>query len=460
MAVDKILGEEREKLLAEESIGKLLARLSLPASIGLIVYSLYNLVDTIFLGRFVGSMAIGGLAVAFPVQILAMAVGVMLGVGAASVISRSLGAGDRERAYKAGGNALIMSLGFGLVLMILGEIFIEPLLILFGATEELLPYARDYLSIILLGTVFTSTTMAGYYIINSEGQAKSAMWVLVISMGMNIVLDPIFIVVFQMGIKGAALATVLAQVFSTLFVVRYFIKGKGSLQIRVKHFKPDLSVLGETLALGMTVFCRQAAKTILFIVVNNVLKVYSGSMGISAFGIIFRILAFMIVPIMGVGQGFQPIAGFNYGAKNWDRVRSVVKKTLLITTILATVICAVMILLPRPLLGIFTDEEPLIKEAVPALRIIVMMIPLIGIQTVSTLYFFAIGKVIPALILSLTRHVLFLTPLVLVLPLFWGITGVWLAFPAADLLSVITAGGLLIWEFRRKNGVYVNGKSH
>ena len=302
----------RDAILGQEPVGKLLARLSIPAIIGMIVYALYNLVDTIFIGRGIGtiiegkgSLAIGGLAVAFPCQVIAMSLGIMFGMGAASVISRNLGAGNKERASKAAGNALLLSCISGFIVMAAGEVFLEKILYFFGATEAIFPYAYDYLSVIILGTISICITMTGQYIIQSEGRARAAMLCMVIGMGLNIILDPVFIFGFKLGIKGAALATIISLTISAIYVLLFFGTKKSSLDLNLTHLIPNFSVIREIFILGIIVFVRQAAKSVLFIIMNNTLKKHGGDMAISSFGVIFRLLAFMVVPIAGIGQGFQ-----------------------------------------------------------------------------------------------------------------------------------------------------------
>jgi putative MATE family efflux protein len=437
-------------MLGEESIGKLLARLSIPAMVGMLVNALYNLVDTIFIGQWVGALAIGGLAIAFPLQMLTMALGMMLGVGAASVISRSLGAGNREKARSAAGIALSLSIVLGLLLMAVGHLFIDPILVAFGATDTLLPFAREYMFYILFGSAFTTTAMAGNNLIRSEGRATTAMVVMVIGTGMNIILDPVFILVLDMGIRGAAIATVISRFLSFAFVLLYFARGKSSLTLRWHHLVPTTSVMREISVLGLAVFVRQFGMSFLMVLVNNSLKYYSGDIAIAAFGAIFRLLAFIVLPIFGLGQGFQPIAGYNYGAKNFARVKEVLIRTMVISTILAAVAFGLIIGAPRFFISLFSREAGLISVAVPALRTIVLILPLLGVQVVGSIYFLAVGKALPALLLGLSRQVLFLVPLVLILPLFLGEAGIWTAFPVADGISALVTAVWLVVEMRRE----------
>ncbi len=288
----------KDQQLGTERIGRLLARMSIPAIIGMLVGATYNVVDTIFIGRGVGPLGIGGLAVSFPMQMIVMAVAQMIGIGAASVISRNLGSGDRERAYRAAGNVLSVSIGFGAVMMTVGLTFLRPILRLLGATAELLPYAQEYLSVIFLGTIFITFAMASNNIVRSEGNATVAMVTMLVGTGMNIVLDPIFIFALDLGIRGAAMATVISQFLSFSFLMFYFTSGKSSLKIKFKHLIPEGPVLKEIFKMGVTIFMRQFGVSIFAIVVNNSLRVYGSEIHYAVFGIVAKIMTFTIMPIM------------------------------------------------------------------------------------------------------------------------------------------------------------------
>ena len=298
---------KKDKMLGTEKIGILLAKLSIPGTIAMLITALYNLVDAIFVGRGVGTGAIGGLAIAFPFQMLIMAMGGFLGFGAASVVSRNLGSGNRDRAYTAAGNVLFLSIIIGIAITVLGSIYLDSLLKLFGATETLIAFSREYLSVILLGTTFITFALTGNNIVRSEGRATVAMVSMLIGAGMNIILDPIFIFVFNMGIRGAALATVLSQGLSFLFLMVFFFSGRSSLRIKLSHLVPRLRILKEVFALGVPAFVRQAGMSIIGLIVNNSLGRYGGDLAISAYGIITRLMMFGLMPLFGVAQGFQPI---------------------------------------------------------------------------------------------------------------------------------------------------------
>lgn len=446
-----------EKMLGTEKIGKLLVKLSVPAIIGMLVNALYNVVDTIFIGRGVGTLGIGGITIAFPVQLIIMSVGMLVGMGSASVISRSLGRGDRDRASKTAGNAFVISTIFGIAVMVLGLLFMQPILRLLGATDEILPYAREYLSVILFGAVFITFAMAANNIARAEGKAVVAMLTMLIGTGMNIVLDPIFIFGLKMGIRGAAAATVISQFLAFAFLLVFFISGKSSLKIMLKHLKPDWPVLGEVFKLGIPIFVRQLGMSILAIVVNNSLRAYGSEVHIAGFGIINRLLMFTLMPIMGISQGFQPIAGYNYGAGSTDRVKQTVRLSIIVSSAVALFAFLVMMLFPRTLLQVFTADAQLILEGTQALRVVIIALPFIGLQLIGSTYFLAIGKAIPSLLLGMSRQILFLIPLVLLLPLTLGLSGVWTAFPIADGLATLAT---VLWMARDLRKLEPAGFSH
>jgi len=436
-------------MLGNEKISKLLFNLSLPATIGMIVNALYNLVDTIFVGRGVDPLAIGGLTIAFPIQMIIMAFAQMIGIGAASAISRSLGANDIEKADSIAGNAFLSIVVLSSITVMFGLIFIDPLLKLFGATETLLPYAKDYLSIIFLGSIFFSFAVASNNLIRAEGNAKVAMMTMIIGTGLNIILDPIFIFALKMGVKGAALATILSQFISFIYVLKYLYSGNSSLKVKPHHLKPDKLILREIFAVGSSAFARQVAGSFLAIIINNSLKVYGGDSAITIYGIVNRLIMFLFMPLFGVIQGMQPIAGFNYGANKIDRVKEVVKLSIITTTVLATFGTLIAELFPGFIMRMFGIEGALLADGIVALRIIVAMIPIIGLQVVGATLFQSIGKAIPSLVLSLSRQVLFFIPLVLILPRFFGVLGIWMTFPAADLLATIVTSILVKKEMNK-----------
>ncbi len=434
--------------LGRAPIGKLLIKMSIPATFAMLVNGLYNLVDTIFIGRGVGTEAIGGLALAFPAQMIIMGFGISIGQGAASVVSRNLGAENDARARRAAGNAFALALVSGTLILTLGQVFLEPLLSLLGATEPLRNYARDYLSIILLGSPFIALAMTSNNLLRAEGKAKVSMVVMLIGAVTNIILDPIFIFVFKMGVAGAAWATIAGQFLAFLYASRYFILRKTLVQVKAKHWIPDGSVLREIAVLGFPTFVRQGGQSIVSVILNNLLGKYGGDIYISAYGVVNRLLMFLFMPLFGTVQGFQPIAGFNYGAKLFSRVRKTLKLTIVYATAYTTIGFLLLFLMPRTFAGIFSADPELIDTVAHVMRYVIAVFPLIGIQIIGGSYFLVIGKSLPSLILNLSRQFLILIPLLLILPGFFGLNGLLVSFPIADFLATIITVVWLLAELR------------
>lgn len=448
---------KNSKALGEENIGKLLKRLSVPAMMGMIVNALYNFVDTVFLGQFVGVDAIGALAISFPIQMIIMGLGTMIGIGAASAASRALGAKQIEKADHIVGNAFLSIFIIGILLITLGREFLNPILTLFGATDTLLPLAYDYMNIILMGSIFLTISMVSNNVIRAEGNAKVAMISMMIGTGFNIILDPIFIELLGFGIRGAAIATVLGQILAFLYVTNYFYRGKSNFKIMPHHLKPNLEYLKEIFTVGFPTFMRQIAGSILAIVVNNSLGFYGGDLAISVYGVINRVLMFILMPMFGIVQGFQPIASFNYGAKNFKRVIEVLKVSLKFLIIYSTIGVIIIQLFPGLIIRMFNNDAELIRLGKVAIRIVTIMIPLVGVQILSASLFQAIGKAGPALIVSMSRQTLFLIPLVLLLPRFnnLGLIGIYAAFPLADVLAIVLSLYLLKREVNSLKSKYL-----
>ncbi|SFM68512.1 MATE family efflux transporter [Methanolobus profundi] len=473
--------QDRSKLLADESIGKLLFKLSAPATVGMLVQALYNLVDTAFVGQALGENsipAIGGIAVAFPVMMIVMATALAIGIGGASMISRSLGKKDQDRAENVMGNVLSMVLIISVLICVLGSIFITPILRLFGATDTILPYATDYLSIILYGSVFFMFALAMNNVVRSEGNAKVAMYTMLISALVNIILDPFFIfnsgyiefnfladklgIVIQplyvygfgLGVKGAAIATVLAQTTGAIFLVWYFASGNSSLRFHTRYLIPKWDIAKESISIGMGPLARNASSSLVVIVLNNILIAYGGGdIAIAIFGVANRLFMFTFMPMYGIVQGLQPIVGFNYGARKFSRVMESVKLSMFVTTTMAIIGFIVLIAFPEQLFRIFTTDQQLISSGKYATRIMVLALPLVGFQVVGASLYQAIGKARPSFLLAMSRQLLFLIPLVLILPHFFQLTGVWMAFPLSDSLSFMLTLVMVIREFKVLSGM-------
>jgi len=433
---------DRQYELGHEKIGRLLWKYSAPAIVGMLSNSLYNLVDTIFVGWGAGTQALGALAICFPVQLFILAIAQLVGIGAASIYSRNLGAGNQERADRAAGTSFVMVLILSLTLTVFGLMFLKPILRLFGATPGVLPYAVQYMFIIFLGSFFFAYIVSTSNLVRAEGNAKVAMIAMFVGAGMNIILDPIFIFGFGMGIRGAAVATVIANICAFTYLTHYLLRGKSLLNVRVKYLKPDISLLPEMFAIGSSSFLRVVAGSILAIAVNNSLAYYGTDLHLAIWGVINRMFLFVLMPVFGLTHGVMPIIGFNYGAKDFKRTR----QALMLGIYYATGICAFgylfMYFFANVVIRLFGNDPNMIAEGPLVLRILIMGMPFIGLQVISTGLFQSIGKAGIALVLSTSRQVLFLIPLVLILPLFMKLIGIWLAFPLADFLAA-----LVTWLF-------------
>ena len=441
--------DERQDMLAEERIGRLLFNLSLPAGVGMFVMALYNVVDTIFIGQVVGVDGITGLTIVFPVQMLVLGIGLMVGIGGASLISRSFGAGNFQKAERTLGNSVLLTIVLGILLAIVGLSASEFWVRLFGATEKIVPYARDYMDIILLGSVFHTFSVATGHFVRAEGNARVPMISMVAGALLNILLDAIFILVLKMGIRGAATATVISQIVSTLYLLSYYMFQNSSLKIHIKNFIPERNVMKEIIFVGFTSFVRFTAVSFVFIFLNRTLVVYGGELAVAAFGIVGRVMRFTLMPIISIGQGLQPILGFSYGAEKYGRALRAIKLSVIVATIFSTAAFLIIFCLATPSMCIFTRDAPLIAEGARAAKLMSMVMCLVGFQFIVSVMFQALGKVIPALLTAMSRQILFLLPLILILPEFMQLDGIWLSFPIADALSFIFTLILFILQVKK-----------
>jgi len=437
---------DRSKELGSAKIPSLLLKFSIPAIIGMLVNALYNIVDRIFIGQGVGPLGIAGATIAFPLMLILMAFAMLIGLGATSLISISLGEKKNERAESVLGNAFGLMILISLLLSVLGMILLDPMLRLFGASETVLPYARAYTSIILGGTIFQSIGMGMNNFIRGEGDPKTAMKTMLIGAILNTILDPIFIFVLKMGVGGAAIATVLSQAVSSIWVLSYYFTGRSHLKIRARNLLPRKEIVMPILAIGSAPFTMQIAASFVNAIVNNQLNTYGGDLAVSAMGILFSVSMLFFMPIFGVNQGAQPIIGYNYGARSFDRVRHTTLLAIGAATAFMLAGFAAIQLAPRAFISLFAGSSPeLIDLGVHAIRRYFMMMPLIGFQIVSAGYFQAVGKPKHAMVLSLSRQVIILIPLLLILPRIWGLEGVWFAPPIADFLSALLTA-LFFWK--------------
>lgn len=440
--------ESQRKQILSGNLRMLLFKFSIPGIIGMVVSALYNFVDTIFVGQGVGSLAIAALTIVFPIQIVMLAIGLMIGVGAASIISRALGRNDPELAAKAGGNAFILNILINSVLMIPAFIFSDKILIFFGASKDVLPYARDYISIILFGFIFFSFSLAANHIIRAEGKPRAAVYPMVVGAVLNMILDPIFIFVFKMGVKGVAQATIISQFASCVYIVFYTFYGKSIFRPRTSMLTPNLRIMKNILFIGFPSFLMAIIDSVIFLIYNRAILYYGSDLYVAIAGIVIRIIDLTVMPILGISYGFSTIASFNYGAKLYSRVRRVFGEAVLWTTIIATTGFMAAMFFPRQLLSIFSSDPELINMGVLPMRIIVVFMPILGFLIVGGVIFQSIGKPIPALIIEFSRQVIFLVPAILILPLFFGLNGVMLSWPVSDFLSFLVTGAFVFHEFR------------
>ncbi|MCB0668087.1 MAG: MATE family efflux transporter [Saprospiraceae bacterium] len=418
-----------------ESIGRLLRQQAIPASIGILIMSIYGIVDTIFVGRWVGSLGIAAITVVMPITFLIGAIGMSIGIGGASIISRAYGDNNQDRANLAFAHQVVMTLVFAILFSIVGGIFMDDLLKIFGGKGDILEPAHEYFKITLYSVPFLAWAMMSNNVIRAEGYPKVAMYTLIVPAVANLILDPIFIVGFNMGIAGAAWATALGYIASGLYAMYYFLFGKSHLKVAWKDLILKSKIIREISAIGAVTLARQGTISVLYIVLNNALFKYGDELSISTWGIINRVMMFANFPVVGITQGFVPIAGYNYGAQLWDRVKSVILNAIKYGTIISFGLFALIMVFATQFVSIFTLDQEMINQAPYALRIVFLATPLITIQLIGSAYFQAIGKAAPALFLALTKQGIFLIPLILVLPLFWGINGIWISFPIADIAA-------------------------
>ncbi|MGL4519631.1 MAG: MATE family efflux transporter [Phocaeicola sp.] len=434
--------------LGTVKISKLLLRYAIPAIIAMTAASLYNMVDSIFIGHGVGPLAISGLAVTFPLMNLAAAFGSLVGMGASTLISVKLGQKDYGTAQKILGNVIILKLitGFGLTLVTL--LALDPILYFFGASPDTISYARDYMQIILLGNVVTHTYFGLNAILRSTGHPRKAMCATIVTVLINTLLDPLFIYVFEWGIRGAAIATVVAQTITLFWQFMHFTDKSQLIHLRKGIYKLQKPIVTHVVSIGLAPFLMNLGACLIVIVINKGLKAYEGDLAIGAFGIVNRIVFLFAMVVMGLNQAMQPIAGYNFGAKAYARLNEVLKLTIYLATAIMTFGFLVGMFLPSQAVSIFTKDPVLIELGSTGLRIATLMYPIVGFQMVTSNFFQSIGMANKAIFLSLTRQILFLLPCLLILPLFLGVNGIWYSLPIADSLASLISGVMLYRHFK------------
>ena len=440
-----------QKHLGEAPIGKLLLQYSIPAIIGMVVNALYNIVDRMFIGNIpdIGSLAITGVGITMPIMTIVLAFGMLIGIGTTANISLNLGKGNRTTAEKLLGNAFTLSIIVGLAIAITGTIFANPILNLFGASENTLFYAKEYIGIILLGCTFNILSFALNSTVRADGNPKMSSITMVIGCGANIILDYLFIFVLNLGVKGAALATIISQAITFFIILYYYTAGNSNLKLKIENFKLKKHLVTMTFAIGIAPFATQIANSLVQVIANNALKTYGSDLAIGAMTVISSLNIIFMMPIFGINQGCQPIIGFNYGAKKYERAKEAFKYA----TIAACVICIIGFVsiqcFPTQIISLFNNDPELTTLAIKGIRIYLLMMPVVGINIVATSYYQSIGKAKISMFVSLLRQVILLIPFTIILPKFIGLDGVWAAGACADSLSVIITLILLKKEFKQ-----------
>jgi len=447
--------------LGSEPIGKLLIKQAVPASIGILVMSLNVLVDSIFVGNWIGSIAIAAINVVLPVSFFIGALGMSVGIGGSSIISRALGANHQEKALKTFGNQISLTLLITISMVILGLVYVDDIIPAFGGKGGIFEPAKIYYTIVLYGVPFLALCMMGNTVIRAEGKPKFAMIAMIIPSIGNLVMDYVFIYIFNWGMEGAAWATTIGYVLCLAYILYFFSSKHSELKLEFSHLRFDFPILKEISSLGFVTLARQATTSVVYLLMNNILYSLGGEAMVAVYAIIGRMLMFALFPVFGVTQGFLPIAGFNYGAGKYKRVRESIQTAITYAVILATLVFIGLMIFPAEIAGLFLSTKEgiseselavnayVLKHTPLAMRMVFAATPIIALQLIGAAYFQAVGKAIPALLLTLTRQGFFFIPLILILPIYFKEFGVWLAFPIADVLATIVTGYFLRKEIQK-----------
>lgn len=439
--------------LGTAPVGKLLWQYAVPAIIAMTASSLYNMVDSVFIGQGVGPLAISGLAITFPLMNISTAFGTLVGLGCATLVSVRLGQKDYDSAFKVLGNCVTMNVLLGAILTIVALIYLDPILRFFGGSDATIGYAHEYMEVIILGNIITHLYMGLNAMIRSAGHPKQAMYATIATVVINTILDPVFIYGLDMGIRGAAIATVLSQAISLVWELIFLSRSSGTVHFKRGIFRPQRRIVVDTFSIGLAPFLMNMAACMVVTLINQGLVHHGGDLAVGAYGIVNRLVFVIVMVVVGFNQAMQPIAGFNYGAKQYSRVLEVLKRTIVAATIVTTTGFAVFTLFPTHVVRIFTADSELIGLAAHGLRITVLIFPLVGFQMVTGNFFQSIGKAKKAIVLSLSRQVLVLIPCLFILPRFFGVAGVWYSMPVSDALSTIWAAillGMQIKQFKKE----------
>lgn len=438
-----------------QPLGRLLRQQAVPAAAGILVMSVYGIVDTIFVGIWVGPLGIAAITVVLPCIFLIASIGMAIGVGGASIISRAFGSGDKEKAYHVFGNQVLITISLGIVAVITGLLLMDQILYLFGGHGDVAESAKVYFSIVLIGVPFLGWAIMSTNVIRAEGFPRIAMLVLIVPAVVNIVLDPLFIVYLGMGLSGAAWATSISYFTSALFSTWFFLKGQSQMRFHRIYFKPRKEINLEIASLGSVTFARQGTISLLAIILNNSLFYYGGEIALSIYGIVSRLLMFANFPVQGITQASIPLIGYNYGANLIDRVTRLIKLSIASATLISLGIFTLIMTFTPQIVSIFTNDPHLIQETTHAIRRVFLATPLLAVSLLGAAFFQALGRARPAFMLSLSKQGFLLIPLVLILPMFMGLNGIWIAFPIADVGAALLSALFLRWKFR---DLSVNGE--
>lgn len=440
---------ERHALLGTEKITKLIWKFSLPAIVGTIANAIYNVIDRIFVGRGVNSLALSGVAIAMPFTMILSSFAILIGNGAAVQISIKLGENNKDKAQKTIGNALFLGISVAIVLQILGYKFMEPLLMVFGGNAEIMPYAKDFMIIILLSTIFMNVSQILNNAIHAEGNPMMALTTTITGTIINSILNPLFIFVLNMGIRGSALATLISQFLTAIWTILYFKYSKKSLKLNWANLIPEKTILISIVSIGLAPFLIQNLTSLSFVVANHVFEKYGGNTALAVVGIVSVISLLFILPLTGIGQGIQPILGFNYGEKNYNRVKRVLMLAIMYATILCLFDFIVIFFFNHQLIALFSKNDPAILGlGAIGIKFSMITMPVVGFQILGSAYFQAVGKYKQAIFLIVARLALFLIPMLYLLSSLFGLYGGIAAFPISDILTVILVAIFIILEWK------------
>ena len=438
--------------LGTKPVGRLLLQYALPAIVAMVASSLYNMVDSIFIGQGVGALAISGLAITFPFMNLSAAFGAAIGVGSSAFLSVKLGQRDYDIANKILGNCVMLNIIIGIAFGGVGLLFLDPILRFFGASDATLPYAREYMVIILIGNAVTHLYLGLNAVMRAAGKPRVAMYITIFTVVINAILDPLFIYTLRLGIRGAAYATILSQLMALMWQWKLFGNRKEFLHFDYGKFRVEMPIVRNIISIGISPFSMNACACLVVIFINNSLMKYGGDMAVGAYGIANRVAFIFVMVTMGVCQGMQPIAGYNYGAQNYNRMLEVLRLAVMAGTLVCAVGFVIAVFFPEPCVRLFTTDAELIEKSVVAMRYIMALFVIIGAQMVITNFFQSIGKAKVSIFLSLSRQLIFLVPAIAILPPLMGLDGVWLAMPLSDGVAAVMAYAMLWIYIRRLKG--------